>query len=205
MKNFIRQIYQNNLKIKPAVFLDRDGTIIEDVNYLHKPEQIKILPKVIQAIRKLNNNKILVIIITNQPVVAKGLLDIEEMKEINNIIFDLLKLKNAFIDGIYSCPHHPNADLVEFRILCKCRKPGIQMLKEAKKDFNVDIKNSYMIGDSPRDILAGNKFGITSFALKTSKENDNIFDNTLPQRLFKTLSEAVDFIINKKQIVKPIS
>lgn len=205
MKKFIKQIYQNNLKIKPAVFLDRDGTIIEDVNYLHKIEQIKLLPKVIQAIRKLNNNNMLVIIITNQPVVAKGLLNINEMKEINNRIFELLELKNAFLNGIYSCPHHPNADLVEFRILCKCRKPGVQMFEEAKKDFKIDKKNSYMIGDSPRDILAGNNFGITSLALKTSKEVDNTYDNTFPQKMFKTLYDAVDFIINKKQNFKTIT
>lgn len=198
MKGFIKQIYRNNTEVKPAVFLDRDGTIIEDVNYLHKPDQIKILPKVSQAIKKLNNNNLLVIIITNQPVVAKGLLDIKEMIEINNRIFDLFKIKEAFIDGIYSCPHHPNADLLEFRTLCKCRKPGIQMLKKAKKDFNVDLKNSYMIGDSTRDILAGNNFGVTSFALKGNKKTVNAIDHKLPQRFFNTLSDAVDFIINKK-------
>lgn len=142
-----------------AVFLDRDGTINIHKGYVTKPCEIELIDGVCEAINKLHSFGFLVIIATNQPVIARGECTIEELTEIHNRIETLLGENGAFIDGIYYCPHHPDSgfpnEIKELKIKCDCRKPQPGLLLKAQKDFNIDLEKSYMVGDSLRDVEAG--------------------------------------------------
>lgn len=186
MKQFIEQIYRKNNDYKGIVFLDRDGTINKEVHYLQDENQIEILPGVIDGISILNKNKIAVVVVTNQPIIARGFITIEKLKKINNKIVEILKNKNVFIDAIYSCPHHPeknHSDIprfaMKYRIKCKCRKPGLEMYKKALTIYG-SKKILGVIGDQERDILAGKNLGTHTVSISTlSKEADFICDNFL--------------------------
>ena len=160
---FIEQTYRNNKNYNGIVFLDRDGTINREVGYLKSIEQIEILPTVTEGIRLLNKRRIAVVIITNQPVVARGMITIAELKKINDALFEILRKNSVYLDAIYSCPHHPekyHSDIpphaMKFRIKCQCRKPGLSMYKKAMIDFG-SPRILGVIGDQTRDIAAGKK------------------------------------------------
>ena len=148
-----------------AVFLDRDGTINVHKGYISSPSEIELLPGVAEAINTLHSLGFLVIIATNQPVIARGECTIEGLTEIHNRIEALLGEKGAFVDGIYYCPHHPDSgfenEIKELKIKCDCRKPSPGLLLEAQKNFNIDLEKSYMVGDSLRDVEAGKNAGCT--------------------------------------------
>jgi D-glycero-D-manno-heptose 1,7-bisphosphate phosphatase len=137
---------------RTGVFLDRDDTIIRDVPYLSDPEQIELLPEVPEAIRFLNENTILAIIITNQSGIARGFLDEGILSTINERIVGLLAAKGASIDAIYYCPHHPEGVLAPYSRTCECRKPAPGMLLKAAHDYDLDLTNCYMIGDKAIDV-----------------------------------------------------
>ncbi len=185
MHQFIEQIYRNEKDYKGIIFLDRDGTLNQEVNYLQKLMQIKLLPSVLEGIRALNKNKIAVVIITNQPVVARGYITIGELKKINDSLVAILKKKNAYIDAIYSCPHHPEMEhpdipphAMKYRIKCECRKPGLAMYKKALSVFG-SKKVFGVIGDQTRDIFAGKKLKIPTAAVMTGyKGKDALYDVT---------------------------
>lgn len=187
-----------------AVFLDRDGVVNENVHLLHKKRDIKILAGVSEAIKILNDAGFLVIIVSNQPVVARGLIKEDYVIEINNEIARLIfKEGGGKIDRFYFCPHHPNANLKKYRKICKCRKPSPGMLKKAKGEFSLDMKKSYMVGDMPSDITAGNRAGCKT-VLINSKNNYKIIETKMwfkkiePDYIFNSLFEAVKFIVNVK-------
>lgn len=146
-----------------AVFLDRDGTINKYVGFLTDIDDFKLIDGVAEAIKKINSLGYLVIVITNQPVIARGELSVEELGEIHNKMETLLGKKGAYIDGIFYCPHHPDkgyeGEIKEFKINCDCRKPKPGMLLQAKADFNIDLEQSFMVGDSENDIKAGKAAG----------------------------------------------
>ncbi len=183
MHKFLEQIYQNNGNYQGIIFLDRDGTIGKDVNYLRRKRQIKILPKVIEGIRLLNQNNIAVIVITNQPAVARGLITIEALRKLNDSLVEKLKSENVYIDAIFSCPHHPEKehsdipqDAMKYRIKCKCRKPGIAMHEKAMSIYG-SSKIIGVIGDQTKDILAAKNLGTTGIIVKTgSKGEDGVHD-----------------------------
>lgn len=184
MPKFVEQIYRNEKDYKGIVFLDRDGTINQQkVGYLQSTTQIKLLPTVAEGIRKLNKNKIAVVIITNQPVVARGYITIEVLKKINDSLVVVLKKKNAYINAIYSCPHHPEKNhpdipksAMKYRIKCSCRKPGLAMFKLALSVFG-SPKMLGVIGDQTKDILAGKKLKIPTAIVKTGyKGEDGLYD-----------------------------
>lgn len=133
---------------KSAVFLDRDGTICEDANYLSRPEDLKIFPFAAQAVRVLNENDFLVVLITNQSGVARGFFDENVLREIHEKLVSELAEKGAKLDAIYFCPHNSEND-------CSCRKPKIGMIEQAMKDFEIDLQNSWMIGDKAIDVETG--------------------------------------------------
>lgn len=158
------KVQQRNLNNKQkAIFLDRDGTINKYVGFLTKCEQFELLDGVSNAIKKINHSKYLAIVVTNQPVIARGEVSFEELREIHNKMETLLGNEGAYINGLYFCPHHPDigfeGERKEFKVKCQCRKPQPGMLLQAAKDFNIDLSQSWMIGDSKNDIEAGKNAG----------------------------------------------
>lgn len=146
-------------KKQKAVFLDRDGTINIHKGHIKKTDEIELLPSAAEAISKFNRLGYLSIIITNQPVIARGECTEEEMRNIHNYLETLLGEEGAYVDGIYYCPHHPDQgyenEIPELKIKCNCRKPEPGLILRAAEDFNIDLSKSYMVGDSERDVLAG--------------------------------------------------
>lgn len=142
-----------------AVFLDRDGTINKYVGFLQNIEQFELIEGTAEAIKKINNVGYLAIVITNQPVIARGEVTFEELEDIHKKMETLLGYEGAYLDAIYYCPHHPHkgyqGERPELKIDCNCRKPKPGMLIQAAMDFNIDLSQSWMIGDSDNDIKAG--------------------------------------------------
>lgn len=153
-------ISQKNLMHKQkAVFLDRDGTVNKHIGFLTDINNFELLEHTAKAIRKINESGYLAIIVTNQPVIARGEISVDELKQIHNKMEMLLGKEGAYLDGIYFCPHHPHkgfeGEIVSLKTDCLCRKPKPGMLFKAAKDFNIDLEQSWIIGDSENDIKAG--------------------------------------------------
>jgi mannose-1-phosphate guanylyltransferase/phosphomannomutase len=143
----------------PAVFLDRDGVIIKYVPDICRAEDIELFNFSSEAVKILNRLKFLVIVVTNQPQIAKNYCTEETVKEMNDKMVDELEKEGARIDAVYYCPHHPEkgfpGERAEYKIKCNCRKPKIGMVEEAAKRFNIDLTKSFIIGDETRDIKTG--------------------------------------------------
>ncbi len=159
---------------KAAIFLDRDGTINYDPGNLSDIKGFRLLPQTAEAIKLINSSGYLAIVVSNQPMVAKGLLEIKDVKEIHKKMETLLGMEGAKLDAVYFCPHHPDKgypkENPEYTIQCDCRKPQIGMLKKAQKDFNIDLSKSCIIGDSERDIIAGKNAGIKTILIRKNQE-----------------------------------
>ena len=157
-----------------AIFLDRDGTINHYVGFLRKIDQFELLPHVSKAIRMINDSEYLAIIVTNQPVIARGEVTFEELNEIHMKMETLLGKEGAYIDGLYFCPHHPDSgfegEVKELKIVCDCRKPKPGMLLKAAEDYNIDLSQSYMIGDGDNDMGAGSAAGCK--CIKIDRDGD---------------------------------
>lgn len=142
-----------------AIFLDRDGTINKYVGFLRNIEDFELLPGVAKAIRKINQSEYLAIVVTNQPVIARGEVTQTTLLEIHKKMETLLGQKGAYIDALYYCPHHPHkgyeGEIPELKIDCNCRKPKPGMLLKAAADYNIDLTQSWMVGDGENDMLAG--------------------------------------------------
>ena len=159
----------NKANMRPCVFLDRDGTINKEVNLLSDPSQMELLPGAAEAIRMINKSGYLAIVVTNQPQIARNLCNFADLRRIHDRLETLLGEKGAYLDAIYFCPHHPDKgypeERPEYKIECSCRKPKPGMLLKAAEDFNIDLSASYMIGDSPRDVGAGEAAGVKKAVL----------------------------------------
>lgn len=158
------RVKAKNLQNKQkAIFLDRDGTLNKYVGFLRSAEEFELLPNVCDAVRKINESGYLAIVITNQPVIARGEVTKAQLQEIHNKMETLLGEKGAYLDAIYYCPHHPHkgyeGEIPELKIDCSCRKPKPGMFFRAAEDFNIDLSQSWMIGDGENDILAGKAAG----------------------------------------------
>lgn len=159
-----------------AVFLDRDGTINKYVGFLRNIDDFELIDGVSEAIKKINQSGYLAIIVTNQPVIARGEVTWEELNEIHKKMATLLGKYGAYVDGIYICPHHPDkgfeGERPDYKIDCYCRKPKPGLLLQAAKDFNIDLSESYMIGDSHRDVEAGENAGVKkNIKVEANKSN----------------------------------
>jgi D-glycero-D-manno-heptose 1,7-bisphosphate phosphatase len=142
-----------------AVFLDRDGTIIEDVDYLTDPEEVRVLPGVVGALRDLRAAGFLLIVVTNQSAVARGWLTEERLGAVHAELDRRLACGGARVDAYYYCPHLPDGSVPRYAVECACRKPAPGMLEAAAREHNVDLRRSYMVGDSVRDVEAGRRAG----------------------------------------------
>ncbi|MDR1260003.1 MAG: HAD family hydrolase [Endomicrobium sp.] len=183
---------------KSAVFLDRDGTVIFDKNYLRSSINIKFYAYVAESINKLRVAGFKIIIVTNQSAVRRGLLTKKDLHKINKNFLFMLHNKGAKVDGLYYCPHIDSDN-------CSCRKPRIGMVLEAAKDFNIDLSKSYTIGDSIRDYLLGFAMGGKGILILTGQGKKHQKNLTLekikPFFVCKNLKQAVNFIIkNNKKI-----
>lgn len=165
-----------NLKNKQkAIFLDRDGTINKYVGFLRNIDDFELIDGVAEAIRKINESGYLAIVVTNQPVIARGEVSFNELEEIHNKMETLLGKEGAYLDAIYYCPHHPHkgyeGERPELKIDCDCRKPKPGMLLKAAEDFNIDLSQSWMIGDGQNDVVAGINAGCKTVLIGDSNEN----------------------------------
>lgn len=173
-----------NLKNKQkAIFLDRDGTINAYVGFLRKPEDFELLNGVSEAIKRINQSGYLAIVVTNQPVIARGEVTFEGLQQIHNKMETILGNDGAYIDGIYYCPHHPDkgyaGEIPELKIDCNCRKPKPGLLLQAKIDLNIDLEESWMIGDGKNDILAGKNAGCRTALIGNDDYGQDITVNSL--------------------------
>lgn len=182
-------VHSRNLKNKQkAIFLDRDGTINKMAGFITKPEQFELIDGAAEAIKTINKSGYLAIVVTNQPVIARGDCTFEELQAIHDKMETELGKEGAFIDAIYICPHHTDkgfqGERLEYKCDCDCRKPKPGLLLQAAKDFNIDLSKSYMVGDSDSDVKAGENAGVKSvikvetnkaFALLNLLKNNKIF------------------------------
>jgi D-glycero-D-manno-heptose 1,7-bisphosphate phosphatase len=176
--------------IRRAVFLDRDGTVVKDVGYLTDPSQLKLLPGTIDGIRLLQD-QFLIVMVTNQSVVARGLLDEVALLSIHQKLAAALYRRGAFLDAIYACPHHPD------RVQCHCRKPQPGMLLQARDDFDIQLGSSFMIGDKGSDILAGQRAGVAATVLVTSYQTErSLTSDVIPTYKASSLCEAAKLILD---------
>lgn len=164
-----------NLKNRQkAVFLDRDGTINKYVGFLRTIDDFELLDGAAEAIRRINDSGYLAIVVTNQPVIARGEVSFEELDEIHNKMETLLGKEGAYVDGIYYCPHHPHkgytGERPELKFDCECRKPKPGMLLHAAADFHIDLSQSWMVGDGENDIKAGQNAGCRTALINTECE-----------------------------------
>ena len=186
------RVNAKNLKQKQkAVFLDRDGTINKYVGFLRDIDDFELLPGVAEAVKLINASGYLAIVVTNQPVIARGEVTVPQLQEIHNKMETLLGAEGAYLDAIYYCPHHPHkgyeGEVPELKINCDCRKPKPGMLLKAAKDFNIDLSQSWMVGDGENDIKAGKAAGCRTALIGTGdfKQNEtaptllNVVNNIL--------------------------
>jgi len=138
-----------------AVFFDRDGTLIEDAGYLSSPEEVEVLPGAAEAVRRLNQAGFLVVVVSNQSGVARGMFTTDDVERVNERIRQLLDAEGARVDAFYYCPHLPTGTAPAYAKDCECRKPKPGMLYEAAQDLDIDLTESFMVGDALRDVQAG--------------------------------------------------
>lgn len=153
--------------MQPAVFLDRDGTIIEEVGYLNRLNRVKFFPWTVDAIRVFNEAGLLVVLVTNQAGVAQGYYDEAFVRETHRYIDERVRAGQAHIDGYYYCPHHPRASVEAYRQACTCRKPSPGMIQQAAGDLGIDVARSYVVGDRWGDVDLGAAAGAKSILLRT--------------------------------------
>jgi histidinol-phosphate phosphatase family protein len=186
--------------LRSAVFLDRDGTLNVEVNHLNNPSQLVLLPSVSEAIRSINRSGLLAIGVTNQPVVARGEITVSDLGKIHAQLDCLLGQSHAYLDAIYFCPHHPDkgfqGEIVSLKKECDCRKPRTGLLDLAVKEFSIDRKSSWMIGDSTSDIEAGNRAGLRTILVRTGYAGLDKKYHSLPQYVVPDMRSAVNWILN---------
>lgn len=202
VRDFIRGKIQRLSKgssKRPAIFFDRDGTLVDYVEQLHAPRDLALYRFSAPALKAVNDSDFLSFLITNQPVVARGLLDINGVKEMNNKLSTLLGEGGAYLDDIFFCPHHPDKGYTgensAFKVICECRKPKTLMIRSAARKYNVDLKNSWIIGDSTVDVQTGVNAGLRTALVMTGLGGRDGKFGASPDFIFDNVRDAVDFIL----------
>lgn len=185
---------------KPAVFIDRDGTLTDEVGYVNHPSRLRLLPRTAEAVRRLNRAAIPAVMVTNQSGVARGYFSEEVLNAVNAALVDQLKREGAHLDGIYVCAHHPHEGEPPYRADCDCRKPKPGLLVRAARELGLDLSRSWMIGDKPSDVLVGHRVGartalvLTGYGLGEWEYRRSLFP-VQPDRVADDLLDAADWII----------
>ena len=193
-------IASKNLKNRQrAIFLDRDGTMNVSKGFISNADDLELIPGTIEAIKAINKSGALAIVITNQPVIARGECSFEELHNIHNKLKTLLGEKGAFVDDIFYCPHHPDkgfeGEVPELKFDCECRKPKTGMIDEAVKKYNIDLSKSYMVGDSTMDLELARNAGVKSVLVDTGfAGDDGKYDRSCDIEA-KDLLDAIEKII----------
>jgi D,D-heptose 1,7-bisphosphate phosphatase len=186
---------------KVAIFLDRDGTINQEVNHLSSQEQFELIDGVGEAICQINAAGILAVVVTNQPVIARGELKESELKVIHNKMDTLLGRHGAYLDRLYYCPHHTDTgfegEIEALKFDCDCRKPQIGLFTQAKNDLNIVLEKSWVVGDSTRDILAAQNAGMKSILVQTGHAGKDSSYEITPDFVAEDLNEAVVLILKE--------
>ena len=185
-------------KLQPAVFLDRDGTLIREVGYLTRPDQIELLEGVSAAIRALREGGFKTVVVTNQSAVARGWLTEAALNLIHRLMQDRLAEQGAILDGIYYCPHHPSAGIDGYRVVCDCRKPNPGMIHRAANDLALEPRRSYVVGDQNVDRELALRVGATPVLVRSNGEQVLVDDAANPP-VFANLKLAADWILARRQ------
>jgi histidinol-phosphate phosphatase family protein len=183
-----------------AVFVDRDGTLNVHRGSITDAGKLDLLPGVANGIRRLNENEFRVVLVTNQPVIARGEASFNQLQHIHNKLETLLSAEGAFLDAIYFCPHHPDkgfeGEIAALKIDCDCRKPKTGLVDQAAKAMNIDISRSWMIGDTTWDILMAERAGLRSIRVMTGDELTSERYSATPDFICNNFSDAVDTVID---------
>jgi D-glycero-D-manno-heptose 1,7-bisphosphate phosphatase len=186
---------------RPAVFIDRDGTINEQMGYINHPSRFIMLPGAAEAFRILNNEGYFAIIISNQSGVARGYFPIETVYDIHSRMNDSIRKQGGKIDGIFFCPHYPKGSVPEYTLDCDCRKPKTGLITQACKKFNIDLTKSYMVGDHYTDIELADRSNIDGILVRTGYGN-GVIEYNLPHMSIKPKYIADDLLDAVKWITK---
>ncbi|MBI1316944.1 HAD-IIIA family hydrolase [bacterium] len=194
------KVRRRNLKTRQkAVFLDRDGVLNYDTELIHRPQDLEVYPFAPAALQRINRSDYLSVGVTNQSVVARGLTDLPGLRAIHNRLETALGEGGAFLDDLYFCPHHPDGgfpgERPEFKIDCDCRKPKPGMSLKAAERYHIDLKQSWMVGDSERDVLAGRAAGCRTIGVRTGHGLKK--SRTQPDLMVENLEEAVQLILDQ--------
>jgi D-glycero-D-manno-heptose 1,7-bisphosphate phosphatase len=181
-----------NMK-KPAVFIDRDGTVNEQMGYINHVSRFVILPGVVEGLRLLNENGFHAVIVSNQSGVARGYFPLGLVQEVHDFLDASLKKDHVTVDGIFFCPHHPNGSVPEFTKRCNCRKPRTGLIDQACRSLEIDLQNSYAIGDRCEDIQFARRAGVKGILVKTGYGLGEI-QYLLPQSTAKPVYIAEDLL-----------
>jgi D-glycero-D-manno-heptose 1,7-bisphosphate phosphatase len=149
---------------RPAVFLDRDGTIVEDPGFLHRPEAVRLLPGAAAAIHRLNAAGLLVVVVSNQSGIARGRYSADDYEAVQRRLVELLSAQDARLDAAYFCPHHPDVTGP-----CECRKPGTKLFRDAARDLGIDLARSWFVGDRPSDVAPAGALGGRGILVRTGE------------------------------------
>lgn len=186
--------------LKPAVFMDRDGTMTVEGGYINHPSRLKLIPTTADAVRLCNEHDLLAIVATNQAGVARGYFTEDMIHVVHKRLGTMLAKKNAVLDAIYYCPHHPREGKPPYRAQCDCRKPGPGMIERACRELPVDKAHSYMVGDKISDSEFGHRLGLRTVMVMTGYgRGEYEFQRQdwtdTPDFIAKNLKHAVEWII----------
>ncbi len=184
--------------MRPAVFLDRDGTLIEEVGYLNRLDRIELYPWTIDAVRLLSRAGFAVAVVTNQTGVARDIIDEAFVAEAHRAIDQTLAAGGARVEGWYYCPHHPQAPLPRYRLDCECRKPRPGMLHAAARDLDLDLSCSIVVGDRWNDVQLAHAVGARGIMVRTgygAAEAENPRPDLTPDAVVSNLMAATAWIL----------
>ncbi len=189
--------------LRRAVFLDRDGTVAEEVGYVNHVSRVRLLSGSAGAIRRLSGAGFLAVVVTNQSGVARDYFEEDLVRSANARLRELLQAEGAVVDAIYYCPHHPREGAPPYRLDCDCRKPRPGMLLRAAREHGIDLPRSYMIGDGVVDVAAGRAAGVTSILVLTGYGRGHLEHRksrwtVQPDHIAEDLSAAADWILQRE-------
>jgi len=198
------KVAASSLDVKrPAVFLDRDGTINEEIPYLARPELFKLIPGAGEGIRNLREAGYRIVVVTNQPVIARGDCTMADVNRVHDQMEIVLSREGAFVDGIYVCQHHPDkgyeGERAELKFECECRKPKVGMVRKAESDLNLDLGRSWMIGDRTGDIQMAHNSGMRSILLRTGMGGSDRRYEAAPDITLDNLLAASRYIVEQHE------
>lgn len=167
LRNPAPELRLSHVAPRPAVFIDRDGTLTEEVGYVNHPSRLRLLPRSAAAVRRLNAAGIAVVVVTNQAGIARGYFSPDVLAAVNDALVGQLKDEGAHLDGVYVCPHHPTEGEPPYRMACECRKPKPGLLLRATADLGLDLTRSTLVGDKGSDLVAARAVGARAVLVLT--------------------------------------